>query len=296
MVMDFIDSPQFQQGKSRLAQPILPLVRLLQLLYLTGPFARIAEILPELNEPIETGAVFYEDPRSLLAPYLPILRDLEHLKNGGSLTCSITDEQGETVDLLESLELRTAQDILAAELEQINSLLCGPCRCTLCCTGPDKEMAQQFFEIPLAETETRLFELPEVDSAESRRHSAMDEPPFLLEGRPFFEAGPRLVHWRNGWSLILPTGSSCPNLEETTGSCRVYPERPEVCRRPQIFSYVLERIEPAIRGEETSIPSFTARRKILAVWDCPYVQALKDEIAAYAELCGMEPVFKANKS
>jgi hypothetical protein len=294
--MDFIDSPQFQQGKSRLEQPILPLVRLLQLLYLTGPFAKIAEILPELNEPVDTGAVLYDDPHSLLAPYLPILQDLEHLKNGRSLTCSIADEQGETADLLESLELWTAQGILAAELEEINSLLCGPCRCTLCCTGPDKEMVQQFFEIPLAETETRLFELPTIDTAESRRHSAMDEPPFTVEGRPFFEAGPVLIHWRNGWSLILPTDSSCPNLEEKSCCCRVYPERPTVCRRPQIFSYVLEAGKSAARRGETAVASFTARKKILAVWDCPYVQALKDEIAAYAEICGMEPVFKTNKA
>ena len=49
------------------------------------------------------------------------------------------------------------QAVLRRELEEINSLLCGPCRCNLCCVGPEADMRQSFFEIPLspAEIETR---------------------------------------------------------------------------------------------------------------------------------------------
>lgn len=295
--MDFKDSPQFQQGKALLAQPVLPLVRLLQLLYLTAPLEKVSDILPQLTEPIDTGAVVYGDPAALLRPYLPVLEQIEHIKNGLPLPYAICNEEQERLDGLEALELWMAQQILTTELEQINSLLCGPCRCTLCCTGPEKNMTQLFFEIPLAETETALFDLQRIDTGESIRHNAMDAVAFMVEGRPFYEAGPAIIHWQQGWSLILPKESACPNLHLAAGACRVYGDRPVVCRKPQIFSYVLEELQ-AESGEEGGalLPAFTARKKILAVWDCPYVRELKDEIAAYAQLCDLEPVFKTNKS
>ncbi len=77
----------------------------------------------------------------------------------------------------------------------------------------------------------------------------------------------------------------------------MYRDRPGVCRKPQIFSYVLEEIQAAVGDTgKAPIPAFTAQKKILAVWDCPYVQELRDEIGAYAQICDLEPVFKTNKS
>lgn len=295
--MNFTASPQFEQGKALLAQPVLPLARLLQLLYLTAPFAKVADILPQLTEAIDTGAVVYSDPVALLSPYLPVLQLIEHIKNSTPLPCAIFNEQQQGLDILEAIDLWIAQQIVTAELEQINSLLCGPCGCTLCCTGPGESMTQLFFEIPLTETETALFDLQRIDTGESRGHKAMDTSAIMVAGRPFYAAGPALIHWQQGWSLILPKESACPNLHRETGACRVYGDRPGVCRKPQIFSYVLEEIQTdAGDTGEVPIPTFTAQKKILAVWDCPYVQELKDEIAAYAQICDLEPVFKRNKS
>jgi hypothetical protein len=47
-------------------------------------------------------------------------------------------------------------------------------------------------------------------------------------------------------------------------------------------------------GEQT-LPAFIVRKKLLAVWDCPYVKQFQDEISRYAEICELEPLFKENK-
>ena len=73
-------SEKFAGGLRLLKKPILPLVRIVQLLYLTGPFERIAQILDELGEPIETATTVYEDPPAVLKPYLPALAEFERLK------------------------------------------------------------------------------------------------------------------------------------------------------------------------------------------------------------------------
>ena len=92
-----------------------------------------------------------------------------------------------------------------------------------------------------------------------------------------------------GWSLILPRESSCPNLA-TSGRCRVYPDRPQVCRRPQIFPYMVEPME--LHGQSI----LRLRQTLLAVVDCPYVRLLQDEIAAYAAACELEMIFRHNKA
>ncbi len=45
------------QGLDQLKKPILPLVRLAQMLYLTGPFDTFAPLLDEFTEPVETGGI-----------------------------------------------------------------------------------------------------------------------------------------------------------------------------------------------------------------------------------------------
>ena len=150
-----------------------------------------------------------------------------------------------------------------------------------------------FFESPLQEQENNLFSIPRIDTQESRQTDLYAEPQLLAESAPFFQAPPTLYHWKKNWSLILPKGGACPNLERTGGGCTIYPDRLDTCRRPQIFPYALER-QP---GHETvERPPYIARRKLLAVWDCPYVQELRDELGAYAQLCGLTPIFKWNKA
>jgi Fe-S-cluster containining protein len=286
----------FAAGRRKLEIPALPLVRLLQLLYLTGPFETVAAVLKELPEPLKIGEITYPRAGALLRPHLPNLREFERLKRPSGDLPPIYDEKGGLLDSFEALELWVSQQVLTRELEEINSLLCEPCGCTLCCIGPDAAMRQDFFEIPLTTGETRLFSLPVVDTRESRGRNALSEPPLAPESSLFHEDAPGLYHWQNGWSLILPRGSACPQLENTTGRCLVYGERPEVCRRPQIFPYV---IEPAPERDRPSgaaeLAAYAARRKLLAIWDCLYVRELKEEIVRYAELSGLEPIFRRNK-
>jgi Fe-S-cluster containining protein len=277
---------------ARLRQPLLPLARLLQILFLTGPFAGISDVLAELHEPIESQCR-YDDPQAAAIPYLDILQNFAMVKNTKPLEFIVVDEEKRPLDRLEALELWIAQQILARELGLINSLLCGAEHCDLCCTGPLPGARHDFFEIPLADNETAVFNLAKIDSGASRRHAAADDQPLELDDQPFYQRkDPALYHWRRGWSLILPQHTACPNLDEK-GRCRIYNERPLVCRQPQIFPYLLEANEqPTADGTKV----YTARRKLLAIWDCPYVRKFQEEIAAYAELCGLEAIFKENKA
>ncbi|MDH5299267.1 MAG: hypothetical protein OEV91_09640, partial [Desulfobulbaceae bacterium] len=165
------DNSQFSQGGSLLARPLLPLVRIVQMLYLTGPFDTVAQLVDELHEPMETAQATYPDPAALLRPHLDILKEFERFKHPQPPLARILEEDLTAVDPVEALALYVGQDMMVRELEQINSLLCAPCGCTLCCTGPDHTLHQEFFEIPLGTAEVSLFALPVVDSAESRNHS-----------------------------------------------------------------------------------------------------------------------------
>jgi len=283
-----VKKQDFQQGIALLKQPVLPLAAMVQFLYLTGPFAAVAEVIDEMPEPIETGYTCYDHPRELLRRHQDHLRLLESLKNGREFSLQVVDESGQAVDEMTALGSLVSQRIMEDELEVINSALCGPCGCTLCCIGPDQDMRQEFFEIPLQDGEKDCFNIPCHDSAESRCCHPMDEDTVLqLAGRLFYKQDdPQLVHWRKGWSMILPRNASCPGLDDH-GRCRVYAERPQVCRRPQIFSYVLEPMENA--------EQYRLRSSLLAITDCPYVRVLHEEIAAYAAACELEPVFTGNK-
>jgi len=288
-----MDANQFQAGVDRLAQPVLPLVRLVEILFLTGPFATVAEVVAELNEPIDT-VVRYEDPAKALLPYLDVLEEFQRLKDPSTSRYSILDSEGNALSVMEEVDLWVAQQVVTRELESINSQLCAPCRCSLCCIGPSPDLQQVFFSIPLATAETDFFPLPRIDSVESRQQTAESDQPLTVAGRPFYDQGPCLIHWQSGWSMILPTGARCPQLTTSQG-CAVYLQRPEVCRRPQIFPYLIERL-PGSPEAHGGIQVFRQRGAILAVWDCPYVKRFQAEIALYAERCELEPVFKENKA
>ena len=296
--MNTDNSAPYEKGLALLKHPVLPLVRMVKMLFLFTPFDTIDPLLDELVEPIETEGVSYENPGRLLHTYLPQLKHFEAIKKSPPETRIILNEQLEPLALFEALELRVSQEILTRELEEINSLLCGPCGCTLCCVGPDSAMGQDFFEIPLSENEVTTFSVPKRDTDDTRKHTSASEPPLREDGLLFYERKePALYHWQTGWSMILPKHSTCPNLVADTGACRIYADRPEVCRRPQIFAYVLEREQE--RDKEVDgkmLPAYVARKKVLAIWDCPYVQRFKEEIATYILKSGMEPVFKENKS
>jgi hypothetical protein len=171
------------------------------------------------------------------------------------------------------------------ELAAINSLLCEPCSCALCCIGPEKSMEQEFFEIPLKEHETEIFAIDRYDTPASR--CCLSGDGLEINGSPFYRRpDPQLILWQNGCSLILPVATSCPGLADD-GRCQLYAGRPAVCRKPQIFSYILEQ-DGQGRG-------YILRNSLLAVVDCPYVQLLQEEIGAYAAACELDLVLKENK-
>jgi len=283
---------KISQGLDLLHRPVMPLVSMVQFLYLTGPFDTVGEVIGELPEPIDTEYVFYERPVALMREYLPRVQALESLKSGRTPDCGVIDEHDEPVDRMTAVSALVAQQVLTAELEQINSLLCGPCNCTLCCVGPDNSMNQEFFEIPLARDEVDLFAVERYDDEKSRSQCSGDEDELDCDGLPFYRRRlPGLFHWRTGWSLILPRDSRCPNLE-ADGRCKVYPERPAVCRRPQIFPYMLEPLDT----DQGAAPVYRLRQSLLAVVDCPYVRDFKDDIARYAAASELHLVLKENKN
>ncbi len=298
------------EGLDLLKRPVLPLVNMVEYLYLTGPFKKIKEVLSRLTKPLELEGVQFENPGQMLKPYETFLQEFEVIKGEKKLSVSlpfIVDEKQKPLAKRQALEVWIKQQILSQELERINSVLCGPCGCVLCCTGPNSEfdalsgfkgkMKQEFFEIPLEGSEIEIFALKKVDSKASRKLTAQSDPSLQLEEKPFYKHEMALYHWQNGWSLILPEGSVCPQLSPDTKRCNVYEKRPEVCRKPQIFSYVLEKTtDTAKRSDGVLIPVYMARNKVLAVWDCPYVRKYQDEIGAYVEMSGLTPIFKKSKT
>ncbi|MBM9536788.1 YkgJ family cysteine cluster protein [Desulfobulbus alkaliphilus] len=286
-----VEKEALAAGVGLLHKPVLPLVGIVQFLYLTGAFASVEEVIDQLPQPIETGYTVYEDAAADLALYIDLMQPLARLKAGQPLHEQVVDSEDRPVDAMTAATALVAQRILTRELEQINSLLCGPCHCTLCCIGPEAGMGQSYFEIPLQPGEIDTFALGRIDTPISKSLRVDDEPSLQVGGAAFYDRpDPVLIHWSHGWSLILPRESRCPNLEDA-GICRIYPLRPQVCRRPQIFPYMVEPV-PAPDREN---PVFRLRQALLAVVDCPYVEQLRDEIAAYAASCALDMIFRRNK-
>ncbi|PIE56100.1 MAG: hypothetical protein CSA34_06040 [Desulfobulbus propionicus] len=277
------------KGIEMLAQPVMPLVSMVQFFYITGQFETVEEVVAELPAPIETNHAVYPDPGTLLTPYMDLLHGLHGIKAGLSPE-EVIDAEGLVLDSMTATSLLVGQQVLTREMEAINSALCEPCHCTLCCVGPEEEMVQAFFEIPLEEREVEQFPVERVDTVVTRSSSAMTEPPVEVDGTPFYEKStPLCLRFATGWSLILPRSTRCPSLE-MKGRCSTYRDRPQVCRRPQIFVYLLE---PYLDGN--SRRKWRQRNSLLAITDCPYVRLLREEIAAYGAACELETVFTCNK-
>ncbi|MCL2790220.1 MAG: YkgJ family cysteine cluster protein [Desulfobulbus sp.] len=287
-----IEQEALAPGLALLRQPVLPLVTIVQFLYLTGDFGSAAAVIGQLTEEIETPFARYPNPAATLTPYADLLQPLEALKAEAQPAEQVIDASGQPVDPMTAATALVAQRVLTRELERINSLLCAPCGCALCCVGPDAAMTHRYFEIPLRPEETGLFPVERIESAPAKTRRPDDEPPLRVHGREFFDrADPVLIRWQPGWSLILPEESRCPNLEPSSGCCRIYDNRPQVCRRPQIFPYVVEPV-PAAAGQ----PVFRLRRTLLAVMDCPYVRQLQEAIAAFAAASELDMIVRHNKA
>ncbi len=269
-----------------LEKPAWPLVHLAFYLYLAGDYDGFRKMAPDLPVPMEVGETLYEEPDLVLLSHMEALQSLETLK--GDRPCQVSTihhPDGSQVKGTEAVVAWTKHQVLERELEVINSLLCSAQGCDLCCTGPDPGDEKEYFEIPLEGAEAKMFtQVPLVSSEETQVLSREDKDSLEIEGRPFYSKETAVYHWRDGFSLILPKEARCPNLDKN-GRCTVYSNRPWVCRRPQIFCYVLD------KGRQGLI----MRDSLLAVLDCPYVNKYREEIESYARLCGTELIFRRNK-
>lgn len=273
------------QGRALLARPLLPLVRIVQFIYLSGPFKAFSEVLDQLKEPIDHQGTVYDDPRGLLEPLLPVLRNFEALKRPAQLKelPVIVDRKKRPLNPIKAVEAWVRHQILLRELETINSLLCEPRACTLCCTGPAAGQ-RRFQEIPLTDTELGLFPLERIDTPESQQTTGRAEPALERDGRPFYQDPAALYHWKNGWGLVLPHGESCPLLDQSKARCRAYSDRPQACRQAQLAATV---VIPLAGQEKT----FCHENALRAAWACPYVRELREEIDAFAISCELTPRF-----
>lgn len=297
-------------GTALLRRPLVPLTFLVSHLFLTTSLRSVEDAVSKIKDNIALEGVVYRNPRSILNDYLDVLEPYEKLKRGELKTGQrlVVDRDMKPLDPLAGIILEIKQEMVRRELSRINSALCAEHHCIICCCGPIEGEENLYFELPLADEELRVFDLPRIDLPPTRATNASTEPPCLVDGQAFYAGPPALYRWREGWSLILSRGSLCPNLNVDTGRCLAYSERPEVCRLPQIFPVVLEKVfDPAAVARLTAANNlpmerlsdkdhyFVAQEKILAVWDCPYVQAHKKDIVRFAELSSLEPVFRKNK-
>ncbi len=247
--MNLEDDTLFEQGLSRLKKPVLPLVNMVQFLYLTGPFETIEEVLSRLTKSVELEGVLYENPQGMLKPYATLLKEFEVIKGKKKLSAGlpfIINEKEEPVAKRQALELWIKQQIISQELETINSLLCGPCGCVLCCTGPNSgfdeasgfkgKMKQEFFEIPLEDNEVDLFGLKRIDTEDSRTMTAQSDPPLQLEQTPFYKHEMALYHWKMAgvlccrkvqsalsWRQIRKGAWSMQNVRQCAGNRKFLP-------------------------------------------------------------------------
>lgn len=287
---------RYEPGLQGLRHPVRPLVSIVAFILHTGAFTGVEEVLDQLPERIETESACYNGARRYLEPYLPELRQLAcRCSEAEAAMPLVLDGDGTPLGTRAAGEALLGQRILEKELEGINSLLCGAHSCTLCCTGPDATMRQHYFTIPLQAGEEALFQEFGLSEYRGGEEAGAEKGSLAAIADTLETAGVEeavLIRHRLGRSLVLPRHSRCPALDGA-GRCRIYERRPQVCRRPQIFPYLLEEQEcsPAEKG-----PVFILRDTLLAVMDCPYVQRLQEEIARYAAASELELVFRRNKA
>jgi Fe-S-cluster containining protein len=285
-----MNSAEWQAGLHHLKHPLWPLTKLCILLYLTSPYETWEELLQALPPELSVDETIYEDPASKLTHVHMNTRWLELLRqgSGGNGLPVVINEGNDTLDMFSTVLCLLKQQVMEAELETVNSLFCASMKCALCCKGPEPDAVQEFFEIPLQPQELSLFAFQPIETPFQGGFDACSADIFQIDERPFYLLPPAVYHWRHGYSLILTKGASCPHL---TGNmrCNIYEKRPNVCRKPQIFAYVLE--------QQPDKPHVSLERDtLLAITDCPYVRLLEKELERYAVLNEVTLMLKPNKA
>lgn len=285
-----MNNAEWQAGLQHLKTPLWPLTKLCILLYLTSPYQTWEELLQALPQELSVDNTIYKAPASKLTPLHLNTQWLGLLKNGKNSTelPTVVNERNDILDMFSTVLCLIKQHVMQMELETVNSLFCSSMKCSLCYEGPKSNAIQEFFEIPLQPKELSLFTLKIVETPFQGGFDPYSTDTFQIDGKPFYLLPPAIYHWRHGYSLILPKGAVCQHLSQNM-RCNIYEKRPDVCKRPQIFAYVMEQPpnKPHIAIE---------RNTLLAVTDCPYVRMLENELERYAVLNEVTLMLKPNKA
>lgn len=285
-----MNTDNWQTGVKYLQTPLWPLTRLCLMLYLTSPYEAWEELLEALPEELETDGIRYEAPARMLSTITwptPWVTVLKQGRNTDGLPV-VLNEKDEPLDIFSTILCLMKQHVMEMELERINSLLCSCIDCSLCCEGPTTDALHDFFEIPLRPEEVRLFDLTVIDTTAQGKFDPYSSNTFNVDETPFYLLPPAIYRWSYGYSLILTKGTCCPHLSSDK-RCNIYPKRPAVCKKPQIFAYITEQ-----HPERTN--TLYEKNTVLAITDCPYIQKLEKELEQYAVLNEVSIIFKANKA
>lgn len=261
------------------------------MLYLASPYETWEGLLKALPEGLETDEVIYETPARRLTAIkwpAPWYDTLKHGQNTQGLHQVVLNERNEPLNVFSAVLCLMKQHVMQTELETINSLFCSSMDCSLCCEGPKAAAVQEFFEIPLQPEELSLFKLKAIETPFRGDFDPYSADTFQIDGKPFYLLPPAVYHWRHGYSLILTKGALCPHLSANK-RCNIYEKRPDVCKRPQIFAYVIEQ-----QPDRSDI--LMERNTLLAITDCPYVRLLEKELERYAVLNEVTLLLKPNKA
>jgi hypothetical protein len=127
----------------------------------------------------------YENAAAYLALHADLMQPLVALKAGEPLLDQVVDSAGTAGGRHDRHRGPGGQRILTRELEQINSLLCGPCNCTLCCVGPEQRWPRPISRFRCNPAKSNTFSVERIDSPISRALRVDDEPS-LQVGQPRF--------------------------------------------------------------------------------------------------------------
>ena len=280
------DTEEWSRALEVLKRPLWPLIKLIQVLYLAGEYRDLKALFNDLPGEIELENGPYDNIQRRLNEYSDLIEGmLEPFYLDHDVPKVLLGD--ETLPPHEAYTAQLRQKLIERELEGVNSLLCSPMGCDLCCVGPRDDEKNLFFDIPLKMEEVDTIGITTFDTPLTRSSSPYDEQSLSIEKRPFYELGPVVITWRTGPSMILPRGERCPKLSRDV-RCTIYPQRPWTCRRPPIFSYVLDRT-----GADGD---FSLENKLLAIIECPIVQELKREIHLYASLNELDLVITRNRA
>ena len=204
-------SPLFATGAAMLANPTLPLVRIVQMPYITGPFKRIARFSMNSTNRWRWRPAPTLIPKRCSCPILKTCNCSSSLNIPGRRSRWTASNR---------LNFWVAQRILARELENINSLLCGPCDCQLCCLGPSGEMGQVFLRAPCKSKKTTCSAFPGSTPKKAGKPTSMPSRSFWRKARRSFRPLRPCITGRKTGVSFCRKAAPAPTLSEPAADAR----------------------------------------------------------------------------